>query len=134
MEGFDRFEPPGLPLLTLGLRPSDGFPIRRKDQARAGVCNLDTIAGGFPYVEEERALYGVFVRARFYVDTDFKEDVSRPQDVFALIGGVGNVVESAVAFAVLFSARQIVRLIVDGKPAAAKATVVEEDLFGDAAA
>ena len=98
VEGLDGFQPPGLTLLALGFRPGDGFPIGGEDKARAGIGQFHTVARRFPDIKEEGALDRVLVGAGFDVDAVFKEDVGGAQDVFALVGGVGEVMEAAVAF------------------------------------
>ena len=44
MEGLDGLHTPGLPFLSLFLRPDDRLPVRCQDEARAGVTDFDPIA------------------------------------------------------------------------------------------
>src|SRR5258708_16504643 len=48
---LDRLKPPGLALLALLLRPDDGFPVRRQDQARAGIADFSPFAPGLVAIE-----------------------------------------------------------------------------------
>ena len=68
-----------------------------EDQPGAGIGELDPVAGGLPDIEEEGALDGVLVRPGLDVDAVLEEDVGGAQDVLALVDGVGEVVEAAVA-------------------------------------
>ncbi|MNV87866.1 hypothetical protein D3C71_1820230 [compost metagenome] len=131
MEGFDGFEAPGLAALPLGFGPGDGFPIWRQDQPCPGIGQLDPVARRFPDIEEERALDGMLVRAGFDMDPVFEEDVGGAQDVLALVGGIGDVMEAPVATAMFLGAGQIIGLVIDGEPAAAQPAVVEPDLLGN---
>ena len=72
------------------------------------------------------------MRSRLDVDAVLQEDVGGPQDVLALVGGIGDVVEAPFAAAMLFGAGKIIGLVVDGEPAAADAAVVELDHLRDA--
>ena len=83
MERLDGLEPPGLPLLALLLGPHDRLPIRRQDQPRAGVGDLDAIAAGLINVQEKRLLDGVLVRPRFDVDAVLEKNIGGAQDIFA---------------------------------------------------
>src|SRR5271156_2222108 len=62
VEGLDRFQAPGLALLALLLGPDDRLPVRREDEARAGVGDLDPVAAGLVDIEEEGLLDRVLVR------------------------------------------------------------------------
>src|SRR5690348_10330743 len=79
MERLDGLEPPGLPLLALGLGPADGLPVGRQDQARAGIGDLHTIAAGLIDVQEKGLLDGVFVRASLDFDPVLQENVGGEQ-------------------------------------------------------
>ena len=46
------------------------------------------------------------------MDAVLQEEVGRAQDVLALVGGVGDVVQPAVAAAVLLGAGEVVGLVV----------------------
>ena len=83
VEALDRLETPRLALLSLGFGPHDGLPVRREDQARAGVGDLDAVAAGFVDVQKERLLDRVLVGAGLDVDAVLEKDVGRPQHVFA---------------------------------------------------
>jgi hypothetical protein len=41
----------------------DGFPVRRQDQPRAGIGDLDPVAAGLVEIEEERLLDGVLAES-----------------------------------------------------------------------
>ena len=62
MKRLDRLQPPRLALLAFLLGPHDRFPVRRQDQAGAGIGDLDPVAAGLVDVEEECLLDGVLVR------------------------------------------------------------------------
>src|SRR5258708_7479432 len=65
---LDGLQPPRLALLALFLGPDDRLPVRREDEAGAGVGDFDAIAAGLVDVEEERLLDGMLVRAGLDVD------------------------------------------------------------------
>ena len=106
VEGFNGLETPRLPLFPLRFGPDNWLPIRCKDQASACVCQFDAIARRLPHIEEERALNGVLVRAGFDVNARFQEQISRAQDIFALVSGIGDMVKTPMAFPVFFGAGQ----------------------------
>ena len=132
METFDGLQAPGLAFLSVGFGPENRLPIRSKDQSGSGIGKFHPVAGGFPDIEEERALDGVLVRTGFDENTVFQEYVGRTQDVLALIRGIGNVVQSSVAAAMFFGAGKVVGFVVDRKPTASEAAIVELDVLGDA--
>ena len=87
MEGPNGLQSPGLASLTLRLCPGDGLPVRREDQARAGMGHLHAVAPGFIHVEEECLLHGVLVRPGFDEHARFEEGVRRLQDRLAAASG-----------------------------------------------
>src|SRR4051794_17939266 len=62
VERLDGLQPPGLALLALFLGPDDRLPVRREDEAGAGVGDFDAVAPGLVDVEEEGLLDRVLVR------------------------------------------------------------------------
>ena len=112
VEGLDRLQPPGLALLAVGLGPDHRLPVGREDQPGAGIGQFDPVARRLPDIEEERALDRVLVRAGLDMDAVLQEDVGGAQDVLALVGGIGDMVQPAMAAAALFGADQIVGLVV----------------------
>ena len=135
---LDGLETPSLSLPPLSLGPDHRLPVRRQDEAGAGVGEFHAVTGGLPDVEEERPLDRVLVRTRLDVDAVLQEDVGRAQDVLAGVGGIGHVVEPAqgrpLARPVLLGAGEVVGLVVDREPAAADPPVVEADHLGHAGA
>ena len=95
VERLDRLQPPGLALLALFLGPHDRLPVRREDQAGAGVGDFDAVAAGLVDIEEEGLLDRVLVRAGLDVDAVLEEDVGGAQDLLAAVERVGDVVEAA---------------------------------------
>ena len=77
---------------------------------------------------------GMLVRAGFDMDAVFQKHIRRAQDVFALIGGVGHMVQTPQTAAMFFGAGQIVGFVVYCEPAATKPAIVQLDVFGHAAA
>ena len=65
----------------------DGLPVGREDQPRAGIGELDAVAGRFLDIQKERLLDGVLVRPGLDVDAVLQEDVGGVQDVLALVDG-----------------------------------------------
>ena len=59
---WNALQPPRLVLLALLLGPNDRLPVRREDEARAGIGDLDAVAAGLPNIEEEGLLDRVLVR------------------------------------------------------------------------
>ncbi len=80
-------------LFSLRLRPGNRLPIRRKDQARAGIGDLDPVARRLVDIKKERLLDSVLVRAGFDSDAVFQENIRRLQDLLALIDDVGHMVK-----------------------------------------
>jgi len=95
MKRLDRLQPPGLALLALFLGPDDRFPVRRQDEAGAGVGDLDAIAAGFVHIQKERLLDGVLVGTGFDVDAVFQKNVGGAQNLLAAVERVGDVMETA---------------------------------------
>src|SRR5882757_1897249 len=95
MERLDRLQAPGLALLALLLGPHDRFPVRRQDEAGAGVGDLDPIAARLVDIEEEGLLDGVFVRTGLDVDAVLLKDVGGAQHVLAAVERIGDVMETA---------------------------------------
>ena len=62
--------------------------------------------------------------------TVFQKHIRGAQDVLALVRGIGNMVQPALAAAMFLGTGQIVGLVVDGEPAAAETAVIQPDLFG----
>ena len=91
VERLNSLEAPGLPLLTFFLRPGHWLPIRLQDETCARVGKFDPVAGRLPHVEEERALDRMLVRSRLDVHAVLEKDIGRAQNVFALVGGIGDV-------------------------------------------
>src|SRR5580704_9973246 len=95
VKGLDRLQPPRLTLLALFLGPDDRLPVRRQNQPRPGVSDLDPVAAGFIDIKEKGLLDGVLVRASLDVDAVLQEDIRGTQDVFAAVERVGEMVETA---------------------------------------
>ncbi len=70
----------------------------------------------------------------FDMDAVLEKDIGGAQNVLALIGGVGDVMETALPATMLLGAGKVIGLVVDGEPAPAQPTIVERDHLGDAAA
>src|ERR1043166_10122409 len=87
---LDRLQSPRLALLALFLGPHDRLPVRREDQAGAGVGDFDAVAAGLPDVEEEGLLDGVLVRAGLDEDAVFEKNIGSAQDVLAAVERVGD--------------------------------------------
>src|SRR5581483_5669288 len=85
MEALDRLEAPGLSLFALGFAPADRLPIRREDQPRAGIGDLDAVAARLIDIEEEGLLHRMFVRAGLDEDSGFEENVGGAQDFLAAV-------------------------------------------------
>src|SRR6266852_1498767 len=81
VERLDRLQSPGLSLLALFLGPHDRLPIRRQDQAGAGIGDFDAVAAGLVDIEEEGLLDRVLVRAGLDVDAVLQEDVGGAQNL-----------------------------------------------------
>ena len=95
VKALDRLEAPRLSLFPFGFGPDDRLPVRRQDQASAGIGDLDAVAAGLVDVKEERLLDGVLVRAGLDVDAVFQENVGGSQNVLARINGVGHVMKAS---------------------------------------
>src|SRR3984885_9988588 len=95
VKGLDRLQPPRLPLLALLLGPDDRLPVRRQDQPRPGIGDLDPVAAGLINIEEKSLLDGVLVRTSLDVDPVLQEDIRGTQDVFAAVERVGEMMEAA---------------------------------------
>src|SRR5689334_15380005 len=92
---LDRLQAPGLALPTLFLGPDDRLPVRRQDQTRDGVRDLDAVAAGLPDVEEEGLLDRMLVRSGLDMDAVLEKNVGGAQDLLATVDGVGDVMEAA---------------------------------------
>ena len=55
--------------------------------------------------------------------------IRRAQDVLALVGGIGHVMQPAIAAAVFLGTGQVIGLVVDREPASADPPVVQLDVF-----
>ena len=75
MKRLDRLQPPRLAFLAFFLGPHDRLPVRRQDEAGAGVGDLDAVAAGLPDIEEEGLLDRVLVRAGLDVDAVLQKDI-----------------------------------------------------------
>src|SRR4030095_11058642 len=53
MKRLHRLQPPAVAFLASFLGPHDRLPVRRENQAGAGVGDFDAVAAGLPDVEEE---------------------------------------------------------------------------------
>src|SRR5262252_2436947 len=111
VKGLDGLQPPGLTLLALLLGPDDRLPVRRQDQPRAGVGDLDAVAAGLPDIEEEGLLDRMLVRTGFDIDAVLEEDVRSAQDLLAAVDGVGDVVEAALLAVVIAGVGEVVALV-----------------------
>jgi len=103
VKGLDGPKPPCLALAPVRLGPAHRLPVGGQDQARAGIGQLDPVAGRLPHVEKEGPLNRVLMRARLDMDTVFKEDIGGAQDILALVGGIGDMVEPALAAAMFLA-------------------------------
>ena len=134
VERRDRGEPPGLPLRAFGLRPADRAPVRREDQPRAGVAQLDPVPARLVDVEEERLLDGVLVRPGLDEHPAVQADVRGAQDVLAGVGGERDVVQPPAAPGPVVGVDEVVGLLREVQPLRGDRAVVEHDLLGDPAA
>src|SRR5690348_12148083 len=134
IKALDRLEPPGLAFLALGFGPGDGLPVRREDQSRAGVGELDAVAGRLPDIDKEGLLDCVLVRSGLDEDAVLEKDVGGLQDVLTLVDSEGDVMKASLATGVVARISDIIALVVDREPATADCAVVEHDLLGDPAA
>src|SRR5205085_12294352 len=94
VEGFDGLEAPGLALAALFFRPHDRLPVRRQDQPRAGIGDLDAVAAGLVDIEEEGLLDRVLVRAGFDVDAVLEKDIGGAQNLLAAVERIGDVMKT----------------------------------------
>src|SRR6202522_3958134 len=53
MEGLNRFQPPRLSFLAVFLGPDNRLPVRRQNQPRPGIGDLDPVAAGLINIEEK---------------------------------------------------------------------------------
>ncbi len=120
--------------MALRSAPDNRLPVRRQDQASAGVRDLDPVAAGLVNVKKERLLNGVFVRAGLDEDAVFEEDVGGAQHVLAAVQRVGEVVEAASGIGVIVRISEIIALVGERDPHGGFGAVVENDLLGQAAA
>src|SRR5947209_20370340 len=90
VERFDGLEPPGLAFFALVFTPADRLPVWREDETRTGIRDFDAIAAGFIYVQEERLLDCVLVRAGFDVNTVFEENICPEEDFLTAVHGIGD--------------------------------------------
>ena len=134
MEGLNCFQSPGLSLFAFCFGPDHRFPIGRKDQTCAGIGKLDPAACRFLDIQKKRALNAVFVGTCFDMDTVLKKDISSAQDVFALVRGIGEVMETTIRVPVFFGAGKIIGLVIYSKPRSADSAVIKLDHFRDTAA
>ena len=74
----------------------------------------------------------MFVGARFNMNAIFQKYVGGAQNVFAGVGGVGDVMQTRVAAAVFFGTGQIIGFVVHRKPTAAQSAIVQLNIFGHA--
>src|ERR1700733_1826996 len=133
VEGLDGFQPPGLSLLALLLRPDDRLPIRRQNQPCAGIGDLDPVAAGLIDVEEEGLLDRVLVRASLDVDPILEENIRSPQNILAAVECVSEMVETAGRSGMIARIGEVVALVRDRHPHRRFRAVVEHDLFGQPA-
>lgn len=131
METLDCLQPPGLAFFAVAFGPDHGFPIRLENQPRTGICQLHAVACRLPDIEKEGALDCMFMGPGFDVNTVLEEDVGSAQNIFAGIRRIGEVMKTSLAAPMLFGTGQIIGLVVDREPAAAKTTIVQPDHFGD---
>src|ERR1700730_6887835 len=134
MKRLNGFEAPRLALLAFLPRPGDRFPVRSQDQARTCVRDFHPIATRFVDIEEKGLLDGVFVRARFDVDTVLQENIGGTENVLTAVDDVGEVMEAAVRPGVVERVGEVVTLVADGEPDACLAAIVQNDLLGEPAA
>src|SRR5439155_18683669 len=111
MKRLDRLQPPRLALLALLLGPDDRLPVRREDQAGAGVGDFDAVAAGLIDVEEERLLDRVLVRAGLDVDAVFEKDIGGAQYLLAAVERVGDVMEAAGLAVMVAGVGEVVALV-----------------------
>ena len=83
MERLDGLESPCLALLALVLGPCDRLPVRRQNEACAGIRHFDAIAAGLIDVEEEGLLHRVLVRTGFDEHAVLEKHVGGQQDLLA---------------------------------------------------
>src|SRR5882672_6463540 len=94
MKRLDRLQPPRLALLALLLGPHDRLPVRRQDEAGAGVGDFDAVAAGLVDVEEEGLLDRMLVRAGLDEDAVLQKNIGGAQNLLAAVERVGDVVEA----------------------------------------
>src|ERR1700724_4418126 len=92
MKRLDSLQAPCLTLLALVLGPHDRLPVRRQNEAGAGIGDLDPVAAGFVDIEKESLLDRVLVRAGFDIDPVLEKNVGGAQNLFAAVERVGAVV------------------------------------------
>jgi hypothetical protein len=129
VERLDGLQPPSLALLALLLGPHDRLPVRRQDQPRAGVRDLDAVAAGLPDIEEEGLLDRMLVRPGLDVDAMLEKHVRGAQNLLAAVDGVGDVVEAALLAVVVACVGEIVALVRHRHPHRGFRTAVEDDLL-----
>src|ERR1700722_14163114 len=95
MKRLDGPQAPCLTLLALVLGPHDRLPVRRQNEARAGIGDIDPVAARFVDIEEESLLDRVLVRAGLDEDAVLEENVGSAQHVLAAVERVGDVMETA---------------------------------------
>src|SRR5579872_1134324 len=134
MKALDRLEAPGLSLFALGFAPADRLPIRRQDQPRAGIGDLDAVAARLIDIEEECLLHRMFMRAGLDEDSGFEENVGGAQHVLAAVEGEGDVMEAAADAMRFERIGEIVALVGAGQPHAGFDAAIEHDLLGQAEA
>src|ERR1700726_738913 len=90
MKRLDGLQPPRLTLLAFLLGPHDRLPVRRQNEAGAGVGDLDPVAAGFVDIEEEGLLDRVLVRAGLDEYAVLEKNVGGAQDFLAAVQRVGD--------------------------------------------
>src|ERR1700689_4898611 len=134
MEGLDGFQTPRLPLLALLLGPDDRLPVRRQNQPRTGIGDLDPVTAGLVNIKKKCLLDRVLVRTGLDVDGVLQKDIGGTQDVFAAVERIGEMVEAAGRSGMIARISEVVALVRDRHPHRGFRAVVEHDLLGQAAA
>src|SRR5579859_6143030 len=129
MEGLDGFQTPRLPLLALLLGPDDRFPVRRQDQPRAGIGDLDPVAARLIDVKKESLLDRMLMRTGFDIDPVLQKNVRGPQNILAAVERVSEMVETARRSGMVARIGEVVTLVRDRHPHRSFGTVVEHDLL-----
>ncbi len=134
VERLDRLQSPGLAFLALFLGPHDRLPVRRQNQPRAGIGELDAIAARLIDIKKEGLLDRVLVRTGFDMHAVLQEDVGGAQNLLAAVDREGDVMQAALGAGAVARIGEVVGLVGRRHPHRAFGAVIEHDLLGGAEA